>query len=115
MGLRHTKPSVLRDFTWHLKLSQTHLVDPSSYLEGHGDIVSRFITPIRHIITPIIRITILLNPRTNLIKGTIFKEENWENCLVKDSFQLGGILSGEKGLDLKNLFGVPILIVELRK
>ena len=31
-----------------------------AYLEGHGDLVSRLITPIRHIITPIIPIVNLL-------------------------------------------------------
>ena len=35
--------------------------DPSPYLEGHGDLVGRLITPISHRITPVI---LIINPFT---------------------------------------------------
>ena len=33
--------------------------------------------------------------------------------MVKDEFQLGGISYGEKGLDLNNFLGGPILKIEI--
>ena len=32
------------------------LLEPNTYLEGQGDFVGRFITPITHIVTPVIPI-----------------------------------------------------------
>ena len=55
----------------------------------------------------------MFNPSTSLIQGTIFKEKNMEKLAVQGKFQLGGILHGEKGPDLKKFSGGPILKIEL--
>ena len=40
---------------------ENEVVDSREYLEGHGDLVSRLITPVSHILTPIVPIIDLLS------------------------------------------------------
>ena len=55
------KYTVYSPNTWKCELHEPKLsVIGGSYLEGHGDSVSRFITPVTHVEAPIMRIISLL-------------------------------------------------------